>query len=102
MLDDKFTELAVLVCLVTLKAYRRNLPLEFTDADLDELDELLKRMKQKFARLLPDVNLNTAKFHKLSHMTESMHAIGHLREVNADFYEHDHMVDKRLYRQVFF
>lgn len=71
-----------------------------TEQKLHEVDVLLKSFDEEMVRFaeVAGISLNTVKYHRLSHYTQTVRLLGHPREYNTDMFETQHRVTKAAYR----
>lgn len=81
--------------------YRKNHPMDITVDDLVEMDTALleyhKAFERTIAPLMPSKG-QTIKYHRLSHVTDSIRRHGHLREMHAQFFEGSNKEEKASYK----
>lgn len=99
LVDEHLTKLVCIACDLAMRVYTRNRPEEYSEDDLAAIDDTVIKLRDIMRKLYGSaVNLNTPKFHKLSHITTDIRRLGHLRHYSSDRYETTHVFLKRLYR----
>jgi hypothetical protein len=94
----KLTRMVGNACRLGMRLYRRNLPPGHTVADLRQIDTDLNGLSGDMQELYGVGYGAVPKWHKVSHSTTDVRRLGHPKHATSDPYEHDHAVDKRLYR----
>jgi hypothetical protein len=102
LVDKRLTKLVCKACAVAMRIYTRRLPERYTEEDLREIDSAIIQLRNLLRELYDSsVNLDTPKFHKLSHITSDIRRLRHPKHYNSDLYEAAHVILKRLYRYEF-
>lgn len=83
-----------------METHRKNRPSNMNVGSLDAIQKALAKFNASFKRHLAPVmpsKGNTLKYHKLSHVTQSIRRLGHPREYSAQFYEASNKQQKTSY-----
>jgi hypothetical protein len=82
--------------------HRKNASADITEEVLQDIDSKIKDYHEVFkatiAKSLPSKG-HTIKYHRLSHVTDVIRRLGHLKEYDAQFYEAANRHEKALYKR---